>query len=127
MCSCISWMLLGAIYYGCSQYVGQISSNVFVTISLTGALKVPTVSSDHRHTYVGFISGQKHFQHFQIPIVLVSGYMYKRYGRRSTVIGLLVLTALCCGVLALPDDWFYTRLVAGILGVNFVAGAFTAM
>lgn len=40
MCSCISWMFLGAIYYGCSQYVGQTSSNVFVTMSLTGALKV---------------------------------------------------------------------------------------
>lgn len=64
---------------------------------------------------------------FQIPIILVSGYMYKRYGRRSTVVGFLVLSAICCGVLALPDDWFYVRLAAGTLGVNFSAGAFTAM
>lgn len=40
MCSCISWMFLGAIYYGCSQYVGQTSSNIFVTMPLTGVLKV---------------------------------------------------------------------------------------
>lgn len=40
MCSCISWMLLGAIYYGCTQYVGQTSPNVFVTMPVTGALKV---------------------------------------------------------------------------------------
>lgn len=44
MCSCICWMLLGAIYYGCSQYVGQTSSNVFLTMCLTGVLRVKYIA-----------------------------------------------------------------------------------
>lgn len=42
LCSCIIWFLLGLSFYGSNQYIGQTSSNVFITISLAGALQVST-------------------------------------------------------------------------------------
>lgn len=38
--SCIIWFVLGISYYGSNQYIGQTSSNVFITVLLAGVLQV---------------------------------------------------------------------------------------
>ncbi|KOB51777.1 putative organic cation transporter, partial [Operophtera brumata] len=38
VCCCVSWFILGLSFYGSNQYIGQTSSNVFVTIVLAGGL-----------------------------------------------------------------------------------------
>ncbi|KAF9414747.1 hypothetical protein HW555_007443 [Spodoptera exigua] len=38
--SCMIWFVLGISYYGSNQYIGQTSSNVFISVLLAGVLQV---------------------------------------------------------------------------------------
>ncbi|XP_013191047.2 organic cation transporter protein [Amyelois transitella] len=101
LCSCVCWFILGLSFYGGNQYIGQTSSNTFLTIVLAGSL--------------------------QIPGLILSGFMYKRYGRKNTALGFCVLCAISNGLLVLPDEWFYVKLVAGATAVSCAAGGYSAM
>ncbi|XP_028166128.1 organic cation transporter protein-like [Ostrinia furnacalis] len=96
---CVAWFVMGIVYYGGKQYIGQTGSNVFILMALAGALQVP---------------GQ-----------LISGYLLKRMGRRKSAIGFLFICGVCNGLLAMPDDWFYLKIVTGTVAVSAAAGAFT--
>lgn len=38
--SCTLWFMLGISFYGSNQYIGQTSSNAFVSVALAGVLQV---------------------------------------------------------------------------------------
>ncbi|XP_052750909.1 organic cation transporter protein-like [Galleria mellonella] len=99
--SCVSWFILGVSFYGGNQYVGQTSSDPFLSVGLAAG--------------------------FQIPGIIISGYSYKRFGRRSTSIVFFCVCALSNAVLALPESWHYVKLVCGAIAVACAAGAFSTM
>lgn len=55
--SCIIWFTLGLVFYGGKQYIGQTSSNVFITIALAGVLQVnPSFKNSFHFIYLLFIT-----------------------------------------------------------------------
>ncbi|RVE41966.1 hypothetical protein evm_013375 [Chilo suppressalis] len=101
LCSCAVWFCLGVSLYGGNQYVGQTSSNVFLSSILIGALQIPGITS--------------------------SGYLFKRFGRKPAIIGLFLGCAMCNILLILPEDWFYLKLFAGAMAICWCVSAFTVM
>ncbi|XP_053615864.1 organic cation transporter protein-like [Plodia interpunctella] len=101
LCSCLVWFILGLSFYGGNQYIGQTSSNTFLSIVLAGAL--------------------------QIPGLIIAGILYKRYGRRYTAIGFFIVCAISNGLLVLPDDYFYIKLVVGATAVSCAAGGYSVL
>ncbi|XP_075984956.1 organic cation/carnitine transporter 2-like [Anticarsia gemmatalis] len=99
--TCTMWLITGITFYGSNQYIGQTSSNVFISILLAGAL--------------------------QIPGIILGSIMCKYIGRRVTLISLYSLCSLSNAMLAVPDDWFYVKLVMGSVGVSCASGAFGAI
>lgn len=100
-CSCTIWFMIGVTFYGSNQYIGQSSSDVFISISTAGAL--------------------------QIPGMLIAALLCKYIGRRLTLIGFFSVCALCNALVAIPNDWFYFKLVMGTIAVSCAAGAFSAI
>ncbi|KAL4719751.1 hypothetical protein ACJJTC_013311 [Scirpophaga incertulas] len=101
LCSCLAWFILGISYYGGNQYIGQTSSNTFLVILLAGAL--------------------------QVPGLIISGYFYKIFGRKPTLIGFSVMCSVCNGLLAVPDSWLYLKMISGTLAITAATGAFNTM
>ncbi|PZC71520.1 hypothetical protein B5X24_HaOG213193 [Helicoverpa armigera] len=100
-CSCTIWFVLGISYYGSNQYIGQTSSNVFVTVALAGVL--------------------------QFPGILLSGFLCKYFGRKITMISFFVVCGGSNAFLVVPEDWFAVRLTMGAIGVGCASGAFATM
>ncbi|XP_037868070.1 organic cation transporter protein [Bombyx mori] len=98
---CLTWFILGLSFYGSNQYIGQTSPNVFVAIAMAGAI--------------------------QIPGILLSGYLCKRFGRRHTLIFLFILCGISNALLSVPDDWYYFKLFIGSTAVSSASGAFATV
>lgn len=99
--SCIIWFVLGISYYGSNQYIGQTSSNVFITVLLAGVL--------------------------QIPGILLSGFLCRYFGRKITMISFLIVCGGSNAFLVVPEDWFAVRVTMGAIGVGCASGAFATM
>ncbi|KAM3958892.1 organic cation transporter protein-like [Aphomia sociella] len=99
--SCVSWFILGVSFYGGNQYVGQMSYDPFLSVVLAGA--------------------------FQFPGIISSGYLYKKIGRRHAAVFFFGVCAISNGMLALPDDWHYVKMVFGAVATACAGGAFTTM
>ncbi|XP_026738656.1 solute carrier family 22 member 7-like [Trichoplusia ni] len=99
--SCTLWFMLGISFYGSNQYIGQTSSNAFVSVALAGVL--------------------------QLPGIMLSGILSKKVGRRITLICFFAVCAVSNAFLAVPEDWFIVRLVAGAIGVGCSSGAFATV
>ncbi|CAB3224754.1 unnamed protein product [Arctia plantaginis] len=101
ICSCTIWFTLGITFYGSNQYIGETSSNIFISIFLAGLL--------------------------QIPGLILASVLCKYIGRRITLISLFLICALSNAVLAVPNDWFYLRLVVGTIAVSCASGCFSSI
>ncbi|XP_059047546.1 organic cation transporter protein-like [Achroia grisella] len=99
--SCVAWFILGVSFYGGTQYVGQTSSDPFLSVVLAAA--------------------------FQVPGIAFSGYFYKKFGRRNTSIAFFTICAISNAILALPESWHYVKLVSGAIAAACAAGAFSTM
>ncbi|KAH9642623.1 hypothetical protein HF086_011216 [Spodoptera exigua] len=99
--SCMIWFVLGISYYGSNQYIGQTSSNVFISVLLAGVL--------------------------QIPGILLSGFLCRYFGRKITMISFLIVCGGSNAFLVVPEDWFAVRLTMGAIGVGCASGAFATM
>ncbi|XP_026739256.1 solute carrier family 22 member 12-like [Trichoplusia ni] len=101
VCSCTIWFILGISFFGSNQYIGQTSSNPFVAVALAGVL--------------------------QISGITLTAFLCKILGRKATMISAFVVCAVSNACLAAPPEWYYLRLVMGIIGLGCAAGAFASM
>lgn len=54
----------------------------------------------------------------QIPGFLFGACVSNVFGRRKAIIGFFIVSSIGNVFLVLPDDWYYWKLTAGIIGVS---------
>lgn len=91
---CINWLISGITFFAFSQYIGQIGSNLFLTVSLGGLIVIPGTLS---------------------CVIIV-----RRFGRRMTICCANIFTAVCfLAILAVPQDIFKIIIAGlGIIGLS---------
>lgn len=96
---CAHWFFTGITFYGFSQYMGQVTSHLYLMVIISG-----------------FIA---------LPGTILCCSIVRWYGRRMSILGAHLVTALCyVGILAVPvgvfvGDWPRIALAGlGVVGMS---------
>ncbi|XP_047034700.1 organic cation transporter protein-like [Helicoverpa zea] len=89
---CTMWLITGIVYFGFNQYISQTSPDPFISVALAAAM--------------------------QIPALLISIWLIKKFGRRLTTTIFFCLGGLCVIILYFVPQIFAVTLTLGTLGVS---------
>jgi len=96
------WFSFSAVYYGMTMSAGSLGGNMWISVALSGLA--------------------------EIPAYLLAMYILALLGRRTTVVGsLLISGTLCFVVLMLNADYVTSRVVVATIGKMCISVAFSVM
>ncbi|GBP82663.1 Organic cation transporter protein [Eumeta japonica] len=88
---CFNWLVCGICFYGVSQYIGQVSGNIFLNVAISAAI--------------------------QIPGTIIAIFANKKLGRKITLMSANCVTGLSCLlIIAVPSNGI-GHLALGCIGL----------
>lgn len=101
---CVNWLICGVTFYGFTQYLGQIGSNIYFTVAVGGLITIPGT--------------------------MMCVFIIKRYGRKWTIASSYFFISLCfLAILLIPTgrfvhDWPRISFAGlGIIGLSIATPA----
>lgn len=102
ICIFVNWIVVGLVFYGVAQFMGQISGNIFINVTISGLV--------------------------QIPGNLLGMYLMDIIGRKWTLIGSYGLCVISCLIITVvPEDPIWATTILGCIGQMTIAVCFSTM